>query len=72
MRSIAGAAGVSQKTVEAVFRTKAAVLRASVQYAIRGDVDPLPMPQRAAVARMEQSHERSRDAPPARRSFAHG
>jgi AcrR family transcriptional regulator len=51
--SIARVAGVSQKTVEALFGTKAALLRASVEYAIRGDVEPLPMTQRAAVARME-------------------
>lgn len=53
IRSISSAAGVSQKTVEAVYGTKAAVLRASVDYAIRGDVNPLPMTQREAVARME-------------------
>jgi len=53
MRSVADRAGVSQKTVEAVFRTKAALLRAAVEYAIRGDVDRLPMPQREAVAKIE-------------------
>lgn len=53
IRSIGGAAGVSPKTVEALFGTKAALLRVSVDYAIRGDVDPLPMPRREAVARME-------------------
>lgn len=50
---VATAAGVSQKTVEAVFGTKAALLRAAVDYAIRGDLDPLPMPQRERVRRME-------------------
>lgn len=53
IRSISEAAAVSQKTVEALFGTKAALLEAAVDYAIRGDVDPLPMPQREAVARME-------------------
>jgi TetR/AcrR family transcriptional regulator, regulator of autoinduction and epiphytic fitness len=53
VRSIAGAAGVSPKTVEALFGTKAALLRAAVDYAIRGDVDPVPMPQREIVVRME-------------------
>lgn len=53
VRSIGDAAGVSQKTVEAVFRTKAAILQASVDYAIRGDLDRRPIPQREAVARME-------------------
>lgn len=53
IRSIGEAAAVSQKTVEALFGTKAALLEAAVDYAIRGDVDPLPMPQREAIARME-------------------
>lgn len=53
IREIAEAAGVSQKLVEAVFGTKAALLRAAVDYAIRGDVDPLPMPEREAVHAME-------------------
>jgi AcrR family transcriptional regulator len=51
--AIGDAADVSQKTVEAIFRTKAALLQATVDYAIRGDVDPLPMPQRRSVAQME-------------------
>ena len=53
IRSISDAAAVSQKTVEALYGTKGTLLRASVEYAVRGDVDPLPMPQREAVARME-------------------
>ena len=40
--AVADAAGVSQKTIEAVFGTKAALLQAAVEYAIRGDVDPVP------------------------------
>ena len=55
IRSISESAGVSQKTVEALFGTKAALLHAAVDYAIRGDVDPLPMPQRDEVARMEEA-----------------
>ncbi len=55
IRSISESAGVSQKTVEALFGTKAAILHAAVEYAIRGDVDPLPMPQRDEVARMEEA-----------------
>jgi AcrR family transcriptional regulator len=51
--SIAQAAGVSVKTVEAQFRTKAVLLRLAVDYAIRGDLDPRPMPQRGPVAEME-------------------
>jgi AcrR family transcriptional regulator len=53
MRAVADHAHVSLKTVEAVFGTKAALLQATVDYAIRGDAEPLPMPQRKAVARME-------------------
>jgi AcrR family transcriptional regulator len=53
IRAIAAAAGVSPKTVEAVFGTKAALLRAAVDYAIRGDLDPLPMPRRERVERIE-------------------
>jgi AcrR family transcriptional regulator len=53
MRLVSDYAGVSQKTVEAVFGTKAALLQAAVDYVIRGDVDPLAMPQREGVARME-------------------
>jgi AcrR family transcriptional regulator len=52
---IAALADVSQKTVEASFGTKAALLRAAVDYAIRGDLDPLPMPQRGAVLEMERA-----------------
>ncbi|HEY5694233.1 MAG TPA: helix-turn-helix domain-containing protein [Gaiellaceae bacterium] len=53
VREIAEAAGVSQKLVEAVFGTKAALLQAAVDYAIRGDVDPLPMPERESAQAME-------------------
>jgi AcrR family transcriptional regulator len=50
---VASGAGVSLKTVEAVFGTKAVLLQATVDYAIRGDLDPSPIPQRDSVARME-------------------
>jgi AcrR family transcriptional regulator len=55
IRAIAEQADVSQKTVEALFGTKGALLRAAVEYAIRGDIDPLPMPQREAIARIERA-----------------
>src|SRR5581483_8556958 len=51
--SVAEAAGVSVKTVEAQFRTKATLLQLAVEYALRGDLDPRPMPQRRRVAEME-------------------
>ena len=55
VREIAEAAGVSQKTIEAVFGTKAALLKAAVDYAIRGDVEALPVSRRESVHRMERA-----------------
>jgi AcrR family transcriptional regulator len=53
VRLVADAADVSPKTVEALFGTKAALLRAAVDYAIRGDARTIEMPQREPVAAME-------------------
>jgi AcrR family transcriptional regulator len=53
IRAVAEVAGVSQKLVEAVFGTKAALLQAAVDYAIRGDIEPLPISRREAVHEME-------------------
>jgi AcrR family transcriptional regulator len=53
MRLIAAGARVSPKTVEALFGTKAALLQAAAEYAIRGDIRAIEMPQREAVAEME-------------------
>ena len=53
LREISAAAGVSQKLVEASFGTKAALLQAAVDYAIRGDIEPRPMSQRETVLAME-------------------
>lgn len=50
---VAHRAGVSQKLVEAAFGTKAALLEAAAEYAIRGDVEPVAMPQRERVREME-------------------
>ena len=55
LRDVGEAAGVSLKTVEAVYGTKAALLQAAVELAIRGDVDPVPMPQREAIVAMEDA-----------------
>jgi AcrR family transcriptional regulator len=49
MAAVAADAGVSPKTIEATFGTKAKLLAAVVDYAIRGDVDPTPMADRAGV-----------------------
>lgn len=54
MRDVADAAGVSQKTVEAAFGTKAALLEAAVDLAIRGDAESVPMPQRDSILEMER------------------
>jgi AcrR family transcriptional regulator len=51
--SIAERAGVSQSSVEALFRTKPVLLKAAVDYAIRGDVDPLPIRGREISMQME-------------------
>jgi AcrR family transcriptional regulator len=51
--SIAAEAGVSQKTVEALFGTKAALLQAAIDYAIRGDFEAEPIVRRDSVQRME-------------------
>src|ERR1700748_256402 len=53
MRAVADRAGVSVKTVEVLYRTKAELLKATVDYAIAGDVEPIPMLAREPVAAME-------------------
>lgn len=53
VQDVSRAAGVSQKTVEAIFGAKSALLQAAVDYAIRGDIEPVPMPRREAIAAME-------------------
>jgi AcrR family transcriptional regulator len=50
---IASAAGVSPKTVEALFGTKSVLLRAVVDYAIRGDLLDIPVTQREGGAKIE-------------------
>jgi AcrR family transcriptional regulator len=51
--TIARRAGVSQSTVEALFRTKPVLLKAAVDYAIRGDIDPVPIRGREVSTKME-------------------
>lgn len=51
--AVAERAGVSQKLIEASFGTKAVLLEAAAEYAIRGDVEPVPMPRRERVREME-------------------
>jgi AcrR family transcriptional regulator len=50
---VAARAGVSHQTVEAIFGTKAALLKAVVDFSIRGDVGALPLRRREAFAAME-------------------
>lgn len=52
---IAAAAGVSQKTVEAIFGTKSALLKAAVDFAIRGDDTGTPMMQRPHIKAIEDA-----------------
>ncbi len=53
MRAVADQAGVSVKTVEALYRTKAELLKQAVDYAIAGDLRPVPVLGRESVAAME-------------------
>jgi AcrR family transcriptional regulator len=53
MRVIADQAGVSVKTVEALYRTKAELLKHVVDYAIAGDLRPIPVLGREPVAVMQ-------------------
>jgi AcrR family transcriptional regulator len=48
---------VVPQLLEALFGSKAALLKAAVDYAIRGDVEPVPMPQRRTVLEMEAAHD---------------
>ena len=51
--AIAERAGVSPSTIEAIFRTKPVLLKAAVDYAIRGDIDPLPISGREITVQIE-------------------
>jgi len=53
MRAVADQAGVSVKTVEALYRTKAELLKTAVDYAIAGDLRPVPILGREPVAAMQ-------------------
>jgi AcrR family transcriptional regulator len=53
LRAIADRAGVSPKTIEASFGTKARLLAATVTYAIRGDVDSVEMRRRPQILELE-------------------
>jgi TetR/AcrR family transcriptional regulator, regulator of autoinduction and epiphytic fitness len=52
MRGVSDRAGVSLKTVEALYRTKAELLKATIDYAIAGDLRPIPILGRESVAAM--------------------
>src|SRR6185312_12817859 len=53
MRGIADQAGVSVKTVEALYRTKAELLKHVVDYAIARHLRPIPVTGREPVAAMQ-------------------
>jgi AcrR family transcriptional regulator len=52
MRGVADQAGVSVKTVEALYRTKAELLKHAIDYAIAGDLRPIPILGREPAAAM--------------------
>src|SRR5258706_15962302 len=52
MRGIAGHAGVSVKTVEALYGTNAGLLKTATHYAIAGDPRPIPILGRQSGAPM--------------------
>ena len=53
MRGVPDQAGVSVKTVEALYRSKAELLKQAIDYSIAGDVRPIPVLGRASVAAIE-------------------
>jgi AcrR family transcriptional regulator len=53
MRGVAGQAGVSVKTVEALYRTKAELLKQAIDYAIAGDLRPISILGRESVAAIQ-------------------
>jgi AcrR family transcriptional regulator len=53
MRGVADRAGVSVKTVEALYRTKAELLKQAIDYAIAGDLRPIPILGRESVAAIQ-------------------
>jgi AcrR family transcriptional regulator len=55
MPLVAEAAQVSPKTIEALFGTKARLLQAAVDYAIRGDTDEAPMVSRPIAVAIAQA-----------------
>jgi AcrR family transcriptional regulator len=55
--AVARSAGVSPKTIESAFGTKAALLAAAFDYAMRGDIDPIPVAQRPLGVAVEQAHD---------------
>jgi AcrR family transcriptional regulator len=55
LSSVADSAGVSLKTLEAIFGTKAALLRDVVNFAIRGDAGDMPLARSDLFCHMEQT-----------------
>ena len=55
MVAVADQAGVSVKTVEAHYHTKAELLKQAIDYAIAGDVRPIPVLRRESVAAIQDA-----------------
>jgi len=64
MRAVADQAGVSVKTVEALYRTKAELLKTAVDYAIAGDIRPVPISGREPAAAMQAAPAPNGPRPP--------
>jgi AcrR family transcriptional regulator len=55
MRAVADQAGVSIKTIEALYRTKTELLKTAVDYALAGDLRSVPILGRESVAAMQDA-----------------
>lgn len=55
MHEVGVAAGVSLKTVEAIHHTKARLLQATVEFSMRGDVQPVEILRREAAVEIENA-----------------
>jgi AcrR family transcriptional regulator len=60
MREIADTAGVSVKTLEVAFRTKATVLKVLVDVAIAGDEEPVAMVERPVIQQLRDERDAGR------------
>ena len=62
LRAVAADAAVSQKSVEAIYKTKAGLLQATIDYAMRGDTELYPDAATPRSPRNGNRHRRTNDA----------